>query len=118
MAALATRVERSAGVGARKALAVAERPERIPLSAAQSRMWFLNRFDTASGVNNIPVAIRLTGALDVEALSRAVNDVVGRHETLRTVYPPRSTGWATSGSSTRTPRESISRSRRSPRAMC
>nr|WP_245687999.1 non-ribosomal peptide synthetase [Rhodococcus phenolicus] len=87
VAALATRVERSAGVGARKALAVAERPERIPLSAAQSRMWFLNRFDTASGVNNIPVAIRLTGALDVEALSRAVNDVVGRHETLRTVYP-------------------------------
>ncbi|MGW0028168.1 amino acid adenylation domain-containing protein, partial [Rhodococcus sp. NPDC003383] len=88
VAALATRVERSAGVGARKALtAVSERPERIPLSAAQSRMWFLNRFDTESGVNNIPVAIRLTGALDVEALTRAVNDVVARHETLRTVYP-------------------------------
>ncbi|MGV9747955.1 non-ribosomal peptide synthase/polyketide synthase [Rhodococcus zopfii] len=87
VASLATHVERSAGVGARKALTVADRPERIPLSAPQSRMWFLNRFDTESGVNNIPVAIRLTGALDVEALSRAVNDVIGRHETLRTVYP-------------------------------
>ncbi|MEE2032334.1 non-ribosomal peptide synthase/polyketide synthase [Rhodococcus chondri] len=87
VAALATRVERSKGAGARKALVAVERPARIPLSLAQARMWFLNRFDPGSAVDNIPAAIRLSGALDVEALRQAVTDVVGRHEVLRTVYP-------------------------------
>ncbi|WP_415974022.1 amino acid adenylation domain-containing protein [Rhodococcus sp. 077-4] len=64
-----------------------ERPERIPLSLAQRRMWFLNRFDTASGANNIPAAIELRGTLDVPALSSAITDVVDRHESLRTYYP-------------------------------
>ncbi|MGN0124819.1 MAG: amino acid adenylation domain-containing protein, partial [Rhodococcus sp. (in: high G+C Gram-positive bacteria)] len=63
------------------------RPERIPLSLAQQRMWFLNRFDPESAVNNIPVVIRLSGVLDVEALRAAVADLVERHEILRTVYP-------------------------------
>ena len=63
------------------------RPERIPLSLAQQRMWFLNRFEPGSAVNNIPVAIRLSGLLDVAALQAAVSDVVARHEVLRTVYP-------------------------------
>ncbi|WP_280502758.1 amino acid adenylation domain-containing protein [Nocardia farcinica] len=71
----------------RPPLRAMERPERIPLSYAQQRMWFLNRFDTASGVNNIPVAVRLSGDLDVDALRAAVVDVVARHEVLRTVYP-------------------------------
>ncbi|RQO39707.1 hypothetical protein DBV08_32330, partial [Rhodococcus sp. KBW08] len=48
---------------------------------------FLNRFDTTSSANNIPVAIRLSGSLDVAALQAAVSDVVARHEILRTVYP-------------------------------
>ena len=59
----------------------------IPLSLAQQRMWFLNRFEPGSAVNNIPVAIRLSGLLDVAALQAAVSDVVARHEVLRTVYP-------------------------------
>ncbi|MFJ9743531.1 condensation domain-containing protein, partial [Streptomyces sp. NPDC101166] len=54
---------------------------------AQQRMWFLNRFDTASAVNNIPVAIRLSGELDIAALQVAVIDVIDRHESLRTVFP-------------------------------
>ncbi|MGW5338681.1 non-ribosomal peptide synthase/polyketide synthase [Rhodococcus pyridinivorans] len=87
VAALATRVERTEGAGARKALVAVDRPTRIPLSLAQSRMWFLNRFDPGSAVDNIPAAIRLRGVLDVEALRQAVTDVIGRHEVLRTVYP-------------------------------
>ncbi|MBF6211625.1 amino acid adenylation domain-containing protein [Nocardia puris] len=63
------------------------RPDRIPLSYAQQRMWFLNRFDPASAVNNIPLAVRLSGPLDVAALRGAVRDLVTGHEVLRTVYP-------------------------------
>ncbi|WP_454195038.1 amino acid adenylation domain-containing protein [Nocardia sp. Marseille-Q1738] len=64
-----------------------ERGGPIPLSIAQQRMWFLNRFDTASGGYNIPFALRLTGALNVPALEAAIADVIARHETLRTLYP-------------------------------
>ncbi|MFC8384149.1 non-ribosomal peptide synthase/polyketide synthase, partial [Nocardia sp. NPDC057272] len=92
VAALAARVESQAGDGARKALVARERPDRVPLSLAQQRMWFLNRFDTASAVNNIPVAIRLSGDLDVAALQVAVIDVIDRHESLRTVFPDSGTG--------------------------
>ncbi len=84
---LAVKVEQHAGAGGRRALVAGPRPEQVPLSLAQQRMWFLNQFDTASAVNNIPVAVRLSGDLDVDALQLAVADVVGRHETLRTVYP-------------------------------
>ncbi|MEU2005891.1 non-ribosomal peptide synthase/polyketide synthase [Rhodococcus sp. NPDC019616] len=71
----------------RPRLAPAERPARIPLSSAQRRMWFLNRLDPDSAADNIPVAVRLSGSLDVDALQHAVTDVLGRHESLRTVYP-------------------------------
>ncbi|SEC50046.1 amino acid adenylation domain-containing protein [Rhodococcus pyridinivorans] len=86
---LAARVDiDTAGAGAGTVvLAVRERPERVPLSLAQQRMWFLNRLEPHSAVNNIPVAIRLSGRLDTNALQAAVSDVVKRHESLRTVYP-------------------------------
>ncbi|MFD0361485.1 amino acid adenylation domain-containing protein [Nocardia sp. GCM10030253] len=87
VAALADRVERLAGAATGPALGTLPRPDRIPLSYAQQRMWFLNRFDPAGAVNNIPVAVRLSGRLDVDALRAAVRDVVERHESLRTIYP-------------------------------
>ncbi|MEU8898016.1 non-ribosomal peptide synthase/polyketide synthase, partial [Nocardia sp. NPDC048505] len=88
VAALALKVERHADTGARQALTAGPRPRRVPLSLAQQRMWFLNQFDPDSAANNIPFAIRLTGALDTHALQNALADVIERHETLRTVYPP------------------------------
>ncbi|WP_330230754.1 amino acid adenylation domain-containing protein [Nocardia sp. NBC_00508] len=63
------------------------RPQWVPLSYAQQRMWFLNRFDPASASNNIPLAVRLSGELDVAALRAAIRDLVARHEVLRTSYP-------------------------------
>ncbi|MGW0635375.1 amino acid adenylation domain-containing protein [Nocardia salmonicida] len=85
---LAERVERHIGTGAGQELVAQQRPDAIPLSFAQQRMWFLNQFDPASAVNNMPIAVRLSGALDVDALRVAVIDLVARHEVLRTMYPP------------------------------
>ena len=85
--ALATRVEAVSGQGARPALTAQTRPARVPLSLAQQRLWFLNRFDTGSAALNIPFAVRLTGNVGVSALQDALADVVMRQEALRTVYP-------------------------------
>ncbi|KQU03086.1 hypothetical protein ASG56_20060 [Rhodococcus sp. Leaf7] len=68
------------------------RPDVVPLSSAQQRLWFLNRFDATSGAYNVPFAVRLTGPLDVGALEMSLNDLVERHEILRTVYPDSAAG--------------------------
>ncbi|MGH3158475.1 MAG: non-ribosomal peptide synthetase [Streptosporangiaceae bacterium] len=59
----------------------------IELSYAQRRLWLTDKIDGSSGVYNIPLMIRLHGALECPALEAAIADVVGRHETLRTVFP-------------------------------
>ncbi|MFD6397978.1 amino acid adenylation domain-containing protein [Nocardia sp. NPDC060249] len=87
VAALANRAEQHRVSAHALPLTARPRPGLVPLSYAQQRMWFLNRFDPASAVDNIPVAVRLSGRLDLPALRAAIADLVARHEVLRTVYP-------------------------------
>ncbi|GGR38124.1 amino acid adenylation domain-containing protein [Streptomyces netropsis] len=74
------------GVAARPAVVVRSRPEVLPLSFAQQRLWFLDRLEQ-SPTYNAPFAFRIRGTVDAEALQVAVGDVVARHEALRTVFP-------------------------------
>ncbi|WP_278263626.1 non-ribosomal peptide synthetase [Nocardia sp. AG03] len=88
VAQLATRlIPAPDGAPGRPALAAHPRPDRIPLSPAQQRMWVLNQLDPDSAAYNIAIALRLTGDLDVPALRQALTDVITRHESLRTRYP-------------------------------
>ncbi|MEU8787761.1 condensation domain-containing protein, partial [Streptomyces sp. NPDC048637] len=74
------------GAVARPAVTARARPAVVPLSFAQQRLWFLDRLER-SPTYNAPFAFRVRGPVDVDALQSAVNDVVGRHEALRTVFP-------------------------------
>ncbi|WP_280219869.1 non-ribosomal peptide synthetase [Nocardia neocaledoniensis] len=63
------------------------RPATLPLAPAQRRLWVLNRIDHRSPADNIALAVRVRGPLSVAALRAALDDVIERHEPLRTLYP-------------------------------
>ncbi|HEX5740328.1 MAG TPA: amino acid adenylation domain-containing protein, partial [Pilimelia sp.] len=81
-AALATRLDAR---NTRPALKAGVRPDPLPLSYAQTRMWFLYRLDGPNPAYNMAFAARISGDLDIAALRAAIGDVTDRHEALRTV---------------------------------
>ncbi len=88
VAALAVRVEeiRRAELPALPPVLPVARTAPAPLSFAQERLWFVDQLEGVRALYNIPVARRLSGALRVEALERALSEIVRRHEALRTVF--------------------------------
>lgn len=68
------------------AVGAGERPERLPLSFAQQRLWFMQQIDPDTTLYNVPTVLRLRGDLDHGRLGRALTALVARHEVLRTTY--------------------------------
>ncbi|GAA3388260.1 amino acid adenylation domain-containing protein [Streptomyces roseoviridis] len=87
VAGLARRLDRAGtdGTGTRPALTAGERPDTLPLSFAQRRLWLIDRMEGPSALYNLPLALRLTGPLEPDALALALADLAVRHEVLRTV---------------------------------
>ncbi|MET0396107.1 MAG: amino acid adenylation domain-containing protein, partial [Longimicrobiaceae bacterium] len=87
---LAARVEearRGGGAAPLPPVARLEHDGPVALSFSQERLWFLEQMRPGQGLYTIPVALRLTGAVDEDALTRALTEIVRRHEALRTVFP-------------------------------
>ncbi len=86
---LAARIDALLGVpaaAATGAIGATPRPATLPLSFEQERLWFLDRLEPMSAAYNIPVVLRLDGALDRAALADAFDTIVARHESLRTGF--------------------------------
>lgn len=64
----------------------ASRQRALPLSFAQQRLWFLDQLEPGNPSYNIPSALRLRGPVDTDALERTLNEIVRRHESLRTIF--------------------------------
>ncbi|GAB7184067.1 amino acid adenylation domain-containing protein [Kitasatospora sp. Ki12] len=90
VAALAARVDaaRAADPEDGPAIRPVVRTGELPLSFGQQRLWFLDQLEPGSDEYLVPLAVRLRGPLDVEALRGAVDAVAARHEVLRTHYLP------------------------------
>ncbi len=89
-AAMASEVEQQQSSGEGAAIAEIARvghDEKHLLSYAQQRLWFIDQMEPGSAAYNIPSAVRLMGKLDEQALRRSLNEIVRRHEVLRTSFP-------------------------------
>ncbi|HLK56986.1 MAG TPA: amino acid adenylation domain-containing protein, partial [Chthonomonadaceae bacterium] len=91
VAELAARVEQARGEERISAppLLPTSRSGPLPLSFSQQRLWFLDQYEPGSSVYNIPGALRLHGPLNVAALEHSLQEIVRRHEALRTTFTQR-----------------------------
>ncbi|MER6312375.1 amino acid adenylation domain-containing protein [Streptomyces sp. NPDC001581] len=89
VAALAVRLTGRAAAADRPVPVAGPRPDPLPLSYAQQRLWFVHQVEGPSATYNIPFVVRFDTALDADALDAALRDVADRHETLRTVFGER-----------------------------
>ncbi len=92
VAAFAQRVEQALRQGEdlrMPALVARERPEVLPLSFAQQRLWFLDQLEPDSPTYLVPHAIRIDGKVDVPALQSSLQELISRHESLRTTFEQR-----------------------------
>ena len=62
------------------------REQVIPLSFAQQRLWFIEKLGLSSNAYNVPLTLNLVGKLDYVALQKSLNEIMARHETLRTTF--------------------------------
>src|SRR5689334_19487364 len=67
-------------------IAITQEALAFPLSFAQQRLWLIEQLMPGTPTYNVVMALRMTGALDVAALHASLNDLVRRHETLRTRF--------------------------------
>ena len=87
IAELADRLSQHATEDSLPPLERQQRPERLPLSLSQQRLWFVDQLDPGSTAYNMPAAVRIDGNLDITALKRALHTMVERHEILRSRFP-------------------------------
>ncbi|PSB59548.1 non-ribosomal peptide synthetase [Chamaesiphon polymorphus] len=93
IAELATEIERGRTPSCNTLPLVSiDRDRLLPLSFAQQRLWFLQQLDPQSTAYHIPIALRLQGNLDVNALQQSLQAIVQRHESLRTNFALDSSG--------------------------
>lgn len=85
VAGLAAHLDGAAG--RRRPLEPVARPAELPLSLTQQRLWLVNQLQGPSGAYNMGLALKLGGRLDRAALAQAFQDVLARHESLRTTFP-------------------------------
>ena len=79
--------EQAAGHDPEQGIQAVARDGPLPLSFAQQRLWFLDRWNSGNGLYNIPAAFTLVGPLQVGALEKSLRALVERHEALRTLFP-------------------------------
>ena len=65
----------------------AQRETKLPLSYAQERLWFLDQLEPGNAAYNMPFGLHLLGELKEDALRRSLQEIVARHEVLRTTFP-------------------------------
>ena len=79
-------IEGGEGAALTPLVRIGERPAHVPLSYGQQRLWFLDQLEPGSSFYNVVLKWRLCGALDQAALEAALNEIVTRHESLRTTF--------------------------------